>query len=482
MPMPFRASRLFIILFVLVLIPAAVLYPLLRDLTDPTLTLSPDTNSANKQLEFRIDAKDPGSGLKSIVATVSKEGKTVEVFKKSFPNNDKATVEKFSLGDLPFKDGEFTLEVVVHDASFAGFGRGNRAKLVKTMLLDTVPPMITLLSTNHLMKQGGAGGAAFRSNKKLSAAWVEVRDLKFPAYELRELEYSVLFPFPWFMDQREFAPQLVAVDMAGNSRKSRLPTTTQPGKFKHDKIGVSDKFLEAKDAEFQLDAPEGKNMLERFLLFNRKIREANQQKLYELARDTAPKPLWQGPFRRFEGKPLAGFGDKRTYLYQNQPVDEQTHTGHDIAHLERTPVYPGNAGRVVFADRLGIYGLAVIVDHGMGLQSLYSHMSEIGVNRGDPVDKSTYLGRTGSTGMAYGDHLHFQMMLGGVSVSPIEWWDNHWITDNILDKLNPVPAVQTGPPSGPPTGPPSFGPSQAPQQPKPGKGKAKQEKPYNPRM
>jgi len=94
-----------------------------------------------------------------------------------------------------------------------------------------------------------------------------------------------------------------------------------------------------------------------------------------------------------------------------------------------------NAGKVVFADDLGIYGRTVIIDHGMGLQSLYAHMSSISVKVGDDVRKEQELGRSGMTGLAAGDHLHYTMLVSGHMVNPVEWWDTHWIEDRILRKL-----------------------------------------------
>jgi murein DD-endopeptidase MepM/ murein hydrolase activator NlpD len=89
----------------------------------------------------------------------------------------------------------------------------------------------------------------------------------------------------------------------------------------------------------------------------------------------------------------------------------------------------------MFADELGIYGNCVIVDHGMGVQSLYAHLSSIEVQPGLMVEKEETLGRSGMTGLAGGDHLHFTMLLHGRMVNPVEWWDSHWIEDRILRKL-----------------------------------------------
>ncbi|WP_239027828.1 M23 family metallopeptidase [Geomonas subterranea] len=94
-----------------------------------------------------------------------------------------------------------------------------------------------------------------------------------------------------------------------------------------------------------------------------------------------------------------------------------------------------NRGRVVWADDLGIYGQCVIIDHGLGLQTLYGHLSRIAVKEGEEVRKGDIIGDTGDTGLAGGDHLHFGVMISGQEVNPIEWWDPTWIRNNVTGKL-----------------------------------------------
>jgi len=131
----------------------------------------------------------------------------------------------------------------------------------------------------------------------------------------------------------------------------------------------------------------------------------------------------------------AGFADQRTYVYQGEEVDRQVHLGFDLASTVNAPVLAANRGRVVHAGWLGIYGNCVILDHGMGLQSLYAHLSSIDVKVGDTVDTNAQLGRSGATGLAGGDHLHFTMLLGGHAVTPIDWWSSQWVEDRIVRKL-----------------------------------------------
>jgi murein DD-endopeptidase MepM/ murein hydrolase activator NlpD len=163
----------------------------------------------------------------------------------------------------------------------------------------------------------------------------------------------------------------------------------------------------------------------------------NNETISALAAETAPEILWRGAFKQLINTAVeAGFADQRTYVYNGQDVDHQVHLGFDLASTANAPVHAANRGRVVHAGWLGIYGNCVILDHGMGLQSLYAHLSSTAVNTGDLVESEAELGRSGATGLAGGDHLHFTMLLGGNAITPIDWWSAQWVQDRVLRKLD----------------------------------------------
>src|SRR5207247_6590522 len=92
-------------------------------------------------------------------------------------------------------------------------------------------------------------------------------------------------------------------------------------------------------------------------------------------------------------------------------------------------------GVVAFAGPLTIYGNTIVLDHGWGLMTLYGHLSTIAVKAGDAVAKGQEMGRTGATGLAIGDHLHYEVLVNGISVTPLEWWDAKWIRDRFNGPL-----------------------------------------------
>jgi murein DD-endopeptidase MepM/ murein hydrolase activator NlpD len=165
------------------------------------------------------------------------------------------------------------------------------------------------------------------------------------------------------------------------------------------------------------------------------MRKQNSKQLYDLRLNTAHKMLWQGAFVRPPAKTESYFADRRSYMYNGKKVDEEVHLGFDLASTVHMPIRAANSGKVIWAQRLGIYGNCIVVDHGYGLQTIYGHLSRIDVKPGDMVAKDQQMGLSGQTGMAGGDHLHFSMQVDGVQVNPREWWDEHWIHDRILSKI-----------------------------------------------
>ena len=138
------------------------------------------------------------------------------------------------------------------------------------------------------------------------------------------------------------------------------------------------------------------------------------------------------------------FADVRSYIYKGKKVDQQVHLGFDLAVTAHTPVLASNDGKVVWAAPLGIYGNCIVVDHGYGLQSIYGHLSSIAVKEGDMVKRGQEMGKSGSTGLAGGDHLHYSMQVEGVEVNPVEWWDAHWIKDHVQDRLKTAVDARVG--------------------------------------
>jgi murein DD-endopeptidase MepM/ murein hydrolase activator NlpD len=207
--------------------------------------------------------------------------------------------------------------------------------------------------------------------------------------------------------------------------------------YRKSTIAISDAFVQGKVASLLNDASARQGSAkEIFLRVNKGLRKENEEKITAITQKATPSMLWQGAFSQLSNSKVeANFADARTYTYNNETIDHAYHLGYDLSVTKQYPVEAANSGVVAFTGDLGIYGNTVILDHGLGLFTLYSHLSSIDAKVGDPVKPRQILGKTGETGLAVGDHLHYGVYLNGVAVLPVEWWDQKWIADNIQPKL-----------------------------------------------
>lgn len=426
---------LFIFLIVAAIVAAGG-YILFRDFTGPEITLAPELERVAPATPLTVGLSDQGSGLRSVSIQVRRAGRIIPVLSQEFAEPEKQAEIIFDLRETGLADTSFDLEIKAVDASFAGFGKGNSSTRTFAMRMDSTPPRLNMKSSTPYVRRGGAGAVVYSSNKALKKTGVMVGDRFFPAYPTPDGSYVCFFAFPYNVETKDFQPQLVAEDLAGNVRESSVQVYRINRKFKTDTIAVEG-FLKLKADDFAEMLPGQMTDIERFLKINGPMRQDNAKTLMQIGQASAPEALWQDAFLRLpNAAERAGFADHRAYTWEGEKVDEQTHLGYDLASLRQAQVPAGNSGVVVYADFLGIYGNVVIIDHGYGLQSLYSHLSEILVEKGQAVKRGDIIGRTGNTGMAVGDHLHFGILVSGMEVSPTEWLDPHWIKDNIADRLN----------------------------------------------
>ncbi len=114
----------------------------------------------------------------------------------------------------------------------------------------------------------------------------------------------------------------------------------------------------------------------------------------------------------------SGFGDRREYTYADGATASTIHAGLDLAVPAGTPVAASAGGRVLFAGFWLITGNTVVIEHLPGVYSLYYHMQQLLVAEGDTVERGEEIGKVGSTGLATGPHLHWEVRVGGVAVDP----------------------------------------------------------------
>ena len=385
-------------------------------------TIAPGTGSTTGQGDVKQDAP----GRETITTTISRQ----------------------TVPDLKTGAGRI---VVTASAPVVRGIRTAQTTATKDVQVRLEKPTIAVLSTKHYVNLGGSEMVVYRSTPADVESGVQVGDVTYPGYPASGVHVEGVAPitdptikiafFALLYDQDLNTPMFAyAKDEAGNSARADFDHLTFPKPFKKSRIDLPDAFLNRVVPSILATTdevhPEG-DLLEQFLVLNGELRRKNADKIATFAKQSSPDMLWNGVvFHPFTSNAVeAAFADQRTYIYHGKEVDRQVHLGFDLARVVHSPIVAANRGKVVYAAPLGIYGNCIIIDHGQGVQSLYGHLSSVGVKAGDMVEKEQQIGVSGQTGLAGGDHLHFTMLVGGRMVNPVEWWDAHWIQDRIVRKL-----------------------------------------------
>ena len=341
------------------------------------------------------------------------------------------------------KDG--SLKIDVYDTSKWNFFKGNQTISNSKIIIDKKNPVANVITNSYLLRQGGSG-----------IIIVEINDENLKDYYIsfNDKEIFELFPFykknyfisiiTWPIDIKEFKKvNVVAVDLAGNKTEAKVPFYIKEFKEKIDNIKISDDFVNniSKHVLENSDMNVPSSIVDIFIKTNKELREKNLKTIREVVKKNLVNDMKTSfdikPFVRLpNAATFAQFGERRHYFYGEEKIDEAWHLGMDWASVKRAEVQVTNPGKVIFKDYLGIYGDTVIIDHGLGVGTLYAHTSSINVEVNDEVKAGQHIANTGATGAVFGDHLHFGVLVQGIEVNPNEWLDYTWMKTNVTKTIN----------------------------------------------
>ncbi|MBC8412947.1 MAG: M23 family metallopeptidase [Nitrospira sp.] len=381
-----------------------------------------------------------GENLESVEISIYQDGIIKELLKDSPESSEKIYELHVKPRELQLKDGDAIIVIKLK----SGLLKKQRIE-IKTEI-DTTPPDLMIMSSPRVIAQGGTGFAVLQASGA-ETVYIKNGEEEYKAFpkitdsdldtsmsKSKLIEYFAFFPVPI-----NTAPGTVfyvlARDEAGNQRVRTISPRIKEKRFKDSSITISDNFIDTVVTPL-LNKINITNPAESFRHVNEDLRKESLQKIKEISENTADRMLWQGRFLQMKNsKVMAKYGDHRTYMYQNKPVSSSFHLGYDLASHAYAPVEAANSGIVRFADNLSIYGNTVIIDHGIGLMSIYGHLSTILVVEGQAVEKGDIIAKSGATGLAGGDHLHYGILVHGQEVSPLYWWDAKWIGIHITDAI-----------------------------------------------
>lgn len=407
-----------------------------------SLNVEPPVKAIGIETPIKVRVSNP-HGVRRLTAWVEQDGKRHTVYEERNPARRlvfwrgeeqprEVTIPAGKSKAPELKDGKarLVIEAVSNDL------RARTDRMAFDVEVATSPPRVVADGHQHYVNQGGMELVTFTPSGYWTEAGVKVGSYTFRSWPLpggAPGERFALFAYPWDLSAGE-TPVVYASNPTGATAKATFWFKLFPKKFRVRDFELTDAFMEK--VVNQIDPQGSGELLDRYLKINRDMRRSNNQTLSDLRFKTEERALWEGPFARL-GKEESLFADVRNYIYKGKKVDQQVHLGYDLSDVQQAPVRASNHGRVVFANDLGIYGNCIVIDHGYALQSIYGHLSRFEVKEGEMVRKGQIIGRSGATGLAGGDHLHYSMQIDGVQVNPMEWWDHLWLRDRILSKLNP---------------------------------------------
>jgi len=311
------------------------------------------------------------------------------------------------------------------------------------LTVDKKKPQLSIVSNSYKISRGGSALVIFKVNdENLESMYIQSNNKKrFKPQPFYKDGYYISL-VAWPVVDASFKATIIAKDSAGNVSKSYIPFYLKQKTYKVSRIKLSDRFLKGKIAELAEEFVETEGItesLEQFKIINEDVRAKNEILIHEITSKVEDEQI--DSFKMNKMYPLknaqvvATFGDHRKYSYDGSYISESYHLGLDLASNAMADIKPQNEGEVVYSDYNGIYGNMPIIHHGLGLYTLYGHCSSSQVNSGDSINKNAAIAKTGKSGYAMGDHLHFGVLVQGIEVRPQEWMDAQWMKLNISDVI-----------------------------------------------
>jgi len=396
----------------------------------------------NRKDSLKVQLKD-NIGLKSFELTLSDGQNSIIVGQGEFQANTKeqTLLVKYPKSKvLNPKAKKLTLKVSVIDNSMWNFMQGNSSEKNIDINVDYKRPNVNILANSYSITQGGSALVVFQAeDENLDTLYVKAGGKQFKAQPYKkEGYYAALIAWPFNKD--DFKAKVIAIDTANNKRVVDIPFYVKNHKYSVSWIRAKDKFIDGKITDLASSNPDYASIddrLDRLRAINETMRLKNEELIHTLSKEVSSDMLDSWKIMKFyplkNGQKVASYGDERHYYYKSKDneVSNSYHVGYDLASTRMATIKTSNAGKVVYASENGIYGNMPMIDHGLGLYSLYGHCSQLLVNEGDEVKAGQAIAKTGVSGLALGDHLHFGLVVQGIEVRPVEWFDKSWIRKNI---------------------------------------------------
>ena len=433
-----------IILFLFALVAGGVLYLYNSSMFERNKPIVELQNSGFWNLKKPLNLKiNDDSGIKTYkVILQSTKGEKTLYYEELLSPKQSITLEvEPPRSAYAMKDKKVKIIVEAIDVSKWNFFNGNMIVKEFVVEIDKKRPQLNTITNSYKITKGGSAIVIFKAgDENLKDLYIQTNfGKKFKVEPFYKEGYYISL-LAWPIREDSFRATVVATDYAGNISKSYIPLYLKQKNYRVSKINLSDRFLKGKIAELAGEFTQTQgvdDLLEQFKIINEDVRAKNEDLIHKITSEVSDEMISNFKIKKMyplrNAQVVASFGDHRKYYYDGEYISESYHMGLDLASNAMAAIKPQNGGKVVFADFNGLYGNMPIINHGLGLYTLYGHCSSLVVNSGDEVTRGETIAHTGKSGYAMGDHLHFGVLVQGIEVRPAEWMDKTWIKLNITN-------------------------------------------------
>lgn len=413
---------------------------------EPPKIETPNMSYWNTKSEIPIKLSDE-SGIKSyqVIAVIDNEEKVLlqedSINKKELSFN--LPIPKVNLNSL----SKITYKIIAIDKSNYRFFFGNKAEKTFVLNIDTKLPKVRIIQMSNVITKGGSAAVVFYANDEaMSNISVTNGYQSFVAFPFYKKDYYVSI-IPWYIHNPSFKGAIIAMDKAGNVRRFNINFTRYNRNYRTSNLVLKNNFIDGKIAEIientnKMKLEDFSNPLDMFRYVNETIRKNDDVIISEKILNLNKEIDSLNVFKPLENARVVGlFGDHRKFSFNKIDAGESYHLGIDLASIKHAPIIASNDGVVVMSEELGIHGNAIVIEHGYGVASLYAHLSEAYKKEGDIIKIGDIIGKSGSSGLAFGDHLHFGILIQGKPSISNEWMDSKWLKTNINDVLENAKVV-----------------------------------------
>lgn len=412
-----------------------------------------------------LELRDKGAGLDEVVVRARQRGGNKEILRQSLGGQHVARVTvDFPAEKSGLEPGTAEFEVRAFDRSFWN----NQSEKVFPLKVDYRRPRVEVLTTQHNARHGGSQLLFYQaSDETLALSGVKVGSETFLGYPARGIDKSFadpsifvsLYAIDLRADINRVPVRVFAEDEVGNAVSASFYNKIQNRPLRRYTVDLSEEYLlrvsELADKNFDKLANAAKQageiiafktqpgskdrLIETFQLVNTALRDLNEAEIFALLRTPRFERYWTTPLLRQPGTVQSGFSDEIGFTFDGKPAGKLVHKGFEsLPSRNDARVYAACDGIVVFAEPMGVYGNMVAIDHGLGLATLYAHLDNISVKRGDSVKMGQHIAFAGRSGLARNQSVLFQVRVHGVPVDPVEWWDKNWFYGHVNAKIEHV--------------------------------------------